>query len=403
MTQIYLSTNGQRTGPYGLETIQSWLQSGEILLSNPAWFEGCSDWLTVAEIPGINPSAVAPSMPPVTVAPKKLHISRNGQTFGPYSVAQTKEFLHSGQLLPSDYAMLDGESQWSNLKELLLKLEHSIEPSALPVAASFPESQSQSTGVQSQASKLRPKSVKVKGLNQRRSQIKVKEKSLFSKLIATCVVFLVTLLVVGGSTLGAYLIAPMEVGPIARKFGLPLEQWFPGRELDSIEILEAPPGRLQDIRIGKEQWHHINSSGIKLLPIEGDVGLQVISPIDEKLAMRDEDLSVLLLIAQHLVVLDLTKSAVTDEGLAILKKFPNLQKLTLEGSENVTTAGLTHLAEITSLEKLNLVRVKLEDSAVDTLSTMRGLREVYLYQTQLSDTAIQSLKDARPQMFVNSG
>jgi hypothetical protein len=111
----------------------------------------------------------------------------------------------------------------------------------------------------------------------------------------------------------------------------------------------------------------------------------------------------LLLIAQHLVVLDLTKSAVTDEGLAILKKFPNLQKLTLEGSENVTTAGLTHLAEITSLEKLNLVRVKLEDSAVDTLSTMRGLREVYLYQTQLSDTAIQSLKDARPQMFVNSG
>jgi hypothetical protein len=195
----------------------------------------------------------------------------------------------------------------------------------------------------------------------------------------------------------------MEVGPIARKFGLPLEQWFPGRELNSIEILEAPPGRLQDIRIGKEQWHHINSSGIKLLPIEGDVGLQVISPIDEKLAMRDEDLSVLLLIAQHLVVLDLTKSAVTDEGLAILKKFPNLQKLTLEGSENVTTAGLTHLAEITSLEKLNLVRVKLEDSAVDTLSTMRGLREVYLYQTQLSDTAIQSLKDARPQMFVNSG
>ena len=222
-------------------------------------------------------------------------------------------------------------------------------------------------------------------------------------MIATCVVFLVTFLVVGGSTLGAYLIAPMQVGPVARKFGVPIDKWFPGRELDNVEIVEAPPGRLQDIRIGKEQWHHINSSGIKLLPIDGDVGLQVISSIDEKLAMNDDDLKVLLLIAQHLVILDLTKSAVTDEGLAVLKKFPNLQKLTLEGSTKITTEGVRHLAEISSLEKLNLVRVKLDDSAVDFLSTMKGLREVYLYQTQLSDEAIQRLKYARPQIFVNAG
>ena len=109
------------------------------------------------------------------------------------------------------------------------------------------------------------------------------------------------------------------------------------------------------------------------------------------------------MIAQHLVILDLTKSAVTDEGLAILKKFPNLQRLTLEGSTKITTEGVRHLAEIPSLEKLNLVRVKLVDSAVDFLSTMKGLREVYLYQTQLSDEAIQRLKDARPQIFVNAG
>ena len=54
MMQVYLSSNGQRTGPHSLESIQSWLQSGEINLTNPAWFEGCSSWVTVADIPGFN-------------------------------------------------------------------------------------------------------------------------------------------------------------------------------------------------------------------------------------------------------------------------------------------------------------------------------------------------------------
>jgi len=119
--------------------------------------------------------------------------------------------------------------------------------------------------------------------------------------------------------------------------------------------------------------------------------------------MNDDDIRVLLLIAQHLVVLDLTQSEVTDQGLETLKKFPNLQSLTLEGSSKITSAGIRHLVDVTSLEKLNLVRVKLDDSAVDFLSKMGGLREVYLYDSQISDEAIQRLKDERPQVFVNSG
>jgi len=403
MTQVYLTTNGQRTGPHSLETIQSWLLSGEINTTSPAWFEGCSSWVTVADIPGLQHHRESQALSsPAEKPPVQLHVSRDGSNFGPYSVTQATEFLKAGQLLPSDYAMVVGHNQWKYLQELLTELNPSVAPNVTYPAVTSTNAPSPKTK-QSIGSKRRSKSVNVKGLNQNASQFKVKEKSLLSKLIATCVVFLVTFLAVGGSTLGAYLIAPMQVGPVARKFGVPIDRWFPGRELDNVEIVEAPPGRLQDIRIGKEQWHHINSSGIKLLPIDGDVGLQVISSIDEKLAMNDDDLKVLLLIAQHLVILDLTKSAVTDEGLAVLKKFPNLQKLTLEGSTKITTEGVRHIAEIPSIEKLNLVRVKLDDSAVDLLSAMKGLREVYLYQTQLSDDAIQRLKDARPQIFVNAG
>jgi len=94
---------------------------------------------------------------------------------------------------------------------------------------------------------------------------------------------------------------------------------------------------------------------------------------------------------------------VTDEGLAVLKKFPNLQKLILEGSEKVTVSGIRNISTIKSLELLNLIRLKMDDSVVDVLSEMSGLQQVFLYQAGISSDAIQKLKDSRPRMFVNAG
>ena len=93
----------------------------------------------------------------------------------------------------------------------------------------------------------------------------------------------------------------------------------------------------------------------------------------------------------------------TDEGLAVLQKFPNLKKLILEGSEKITIQGIQNISMMPSLELLNLIRLKLDDSVVDILSKMSGLQQVFLYQTGLSSDAIQKLKDARPRMFVNAG
>jgi hypothetical protein len=119
------------------------------------------------------------------------------------------------------------------------------------------------------------------------------------------------------------------------------------------------------------------------MPVEGADGLQVISPVDPKLAMNDDDLKILQYIAQHLVILDLTNSQVTDEGLAVLQKFPNLKKLILEGSEKITIQGIQNISMMPSLELLNLIRLKLDDSVVDILSKMGGLQQVFLYQTGL--------------------
>jgi len=333
----------------------------------------------------------------------QLYVSREGQTFGPFTLDQANQFLIAGQLLPSDYAMLEGQSEWKFLPDVIAALSETEARHSQAVHADLPASPSTPQKSQANLKKVpKKKGIKPK-LNSKPTQTKVKEKSLVSKLIATLVIFLATGLVVSGSTLGAYLIAPSQIGPIVRKFGVPIETWFPGREAGSAEIVQAPPGTIHDVNLAPDQWHHLRSSGIMLMPIEGADGLQVISPVDPKLAMNDEDLEILQYVAQHLVILDLTNSQVTDEGLAVLQKFPNLQKLILEGSEKVTVSGIRNISTIKSLELLNLIRLKMDDSVVDVLSEMSGLQQVFLYQAGISSDAIQKLKDSRPRMFVNAG
>ena len=554
MAQIYLYQNGQQVGPYEVETLQGWIQAGQIQINQPAWFEGCSDWVTLADVPGIivpeggqgersedvppfeaysgeepylfvsyshqdahlvypeiiqlrdagyniwydegvaasnewpeeianavlgcsvflcfiSPRATASincrneinlalnekkpflaihledtELPPglrlrmgdlqailkskipaqrylskVTTtldqllgrkakanlgASEKasmLYVSRDGQTFGPYDLKQATQFLQAGQLLPSDYAMLEGQTEWKFLPDILNTLKESEVRHSQALAADL--ATTQAAPIQKTAKKpaTRKKSVRIQGLNQQSSVIKVKEKSLVAKLIATVMVFIVSLIIVAGSTAGAYLVAPSQIGPIVRKFGLPIDQWFPGWEVETVEVVEAPPGSLDSIRLSKEQWHHLKASGITILPLEGEDGLQVLSPIDPKLAINDDDLKVLHLIAQHLVILDLTNSEVTDAGLDHLQKFPNLKKLTLENSKKVSSEGVRKLENIVSLEHLNLVGVSLDDSALDSIGKMESLLEVYLFRSGVSEEAVNNLKAARPRMFVNAG
>ena len=178
--------------------------------------------------------------------------------------------------LPSDYAMLEGQTEWKLLPEVLNALKEASTRHSMAITADIPRTGSATSPKQKTTKKKDSvkKSVKVRGMNARTTNIKVKEKSGFKIDRYSCS-FYGDGLVVCGFTLGAYLVAPSQVGPIVRKFGVPIEQWFPGREADSAEIIQAPPGTLQDVSLAPEQWHHLRSSGITLMPIEGADGLRL--------------------------------------------------------------------------------------------------------------------------------
>ena len=48
-----------------------------------------------------------------------IHITRDGQEYGPYGLEETRNLLQAGQLLASDLAWHDGLEEWTTLGELL--------------------------------------------------------------------------------------------------------------------------------------------------------------------------------------------------------------------------------------------------------------------------------------------
>lgn len=86
-----------------------------------------------------------------------------------------------------------------------------------------------------------------------------------------------------------------------------------------------------------------------------------------------------------------------DELLAKLKTMPKLRELDIEGTKLITPAGLAHLAELPTLEKLSLYDMShdgadLGNDATPILSQMKSLRELRISYCSLTDVGLHALE-----------
>ena len=54
--------------------------------------------------------------------------------------------------------------------------------------------------------------------------------------------------------------------------------------------VKAKPSKPGEVMLDEEHFQRLRISGIRILPIQGDKGLQVISSVDSEMAMQDDDL-----------------------------------------------------------------------------------------------------------------
>lgn len=343
-----------------------------------------------------------------------LHVSRDGQTFGPYTVEQAKSFLESNQLLPTDYALVEGSTEWKLLPDVLNEtaivsgnVQSNPDSAENEQQSNVPAKSKDEDDPKLVAKKSSKKTKKSGGKVQKITKAKggtiimvAQEKSFISKLFSTIFVFTFLLLVAVGAIVGAYFAMPSKMGPILNRFGINVEELTGEVATEEIATETKSP---DEIMLSEDAWNTLRSSGIRILPMVGDKGLQVVSSVDPELAMKDEDLEKLMIIAPHIISLDLTDSKVTNSGFDFISKMPNLKKLFLEGVQGIDSSGIAQLKDSKNLEYLNLIRVNLDASAMDVLISLEALREVYLFDTGLDESAIGKLKSERPKVFVNSG
>jgi hypothetical protein len=94
-----------------------------------------------------------------------------------------------------------------------------------------------------------------------------------------------------------------------------------------------------------------------------------------------------------LVELYLSKTAVTDRGLAILDQLPQLQALGL-GETGVTAPTIERIAKLAHLQTLVLTRVRPADGAVfGKLGALHELGRLYLDDARVGDTEIAAFGD----------
>ncbi len=230
------------------------------------------------------------------------------------------------------------------------------------------------------------------------------------------------MLMAGGVNGEAIVPGDSEASSLIHRIHLPLqdEEHMPpeGKPQPSEEIVQllswwidqgaSDTARLEDLEVTPEvAIHFLEIDVLEFMPREEidilieemetpeTLGIYPLAQEDYRLGVRankasDEDLLALLPLKANIVELNLSRSAVTDEGLASVGKMTNLTHLHLNNTV-VTDVGIERLADLYQLEYLNLYGTDITDTSLEVLRRLKSLKKIFLWETGVTRPAIASL------------
>lgn len=119
-------------------------------------------------------------------------------------------------------------------------------------------------------------------------------------------------------------------------------------------------------------------------------------------AFKTEHLSGLRKIKEQIVSLNLAYMPVRDEDLSIIGKFINLEKLNLNHTD-ITSNVLAYLHNCKRLESLALSGTTVDMGISEELGTLKALKNVYLWNTALSEQDFEALISRWPEIRFYEG
>ena len=82
--------NGIQVGPYKFEDVQGWVNAGYVKLDDTAWYDGCEDWVTLKEVPGIEKLEDRENKEGLTLAPFEAYDGDDPYIFVSYAHKDSK-------------------------------------------------------------------------------------------------------------------------------------------------------------------------------------------------------------------------------------------------------------------------------------------------------------------------
>lgn len=134
-----------------------------------------------------------------------------------------------------------------------------------------------------------------------------------------------------------------------------------------------------------------NSYNFSIMPISAEDDRLRINVVNASKDFGDDALKELEPVAERIVWLDLARSQVSDEGMKIVGKFYNVERLHLENTK-VTDAGIAELKSLRNLEYLNLYGTEVTNQIFDTFAVLPNLKKLYLWQTNVESSAARAFE-----------
>jgi uncharacterized membrane protein len=105
---------------------------------------------------------------------------------------------------------------------------------------------------------------------------------------------------------------------------------------------------------------------------------------------------------EQVAYLSLDRLPLTDEDLAPLARFSNLNRLRLNGTE-VSEKTVAKLSQLPHLESLNLYDTEINDEVFAHLQRFPALKRLYLWRTKVTTEAADAYATAHPNVSVDTG
>jgi len=142
--------------------------------------------------------------------------------------------------------------------------------------------------------------------------------------------------------------------------------------------------------------------GVAILPLAQNDPALSFNCVNVADKFGDPELAKFAPIAGRLAEINLSRSKVTDAGLASLAGMKNLKKLHLPNTA-ISDAGIDSLLTLSSLEYLNLFNTKITDASLAKLEKLPNLKHLFVWQTGATKPAAEALHAKLPNIVINLG